>query len=149
MFLRFANGQLIYFEASSNNGVQIFKWDYFFNNKLYINFEKMAFRKLRCNRGLTKLAQLETFVTKARGMEYNLDIRTLMQSSCEEDDTENIPDQKTFFCSELVAACHKVLGVLPKNVPSSKYWPSTFTQPSAYINNNLIVKGGESYYEDL
>ena len=56
MFLRFANGQLIYFEASSNIGVQIFKWDYFFNNKLYTNFDKMAFRKLRCNRGLPKLA---------------------------------------------------------------------------------------------
>ena len=70
MFLRFANGQLIYFEASSNIGVQIFRWDYFYENKLYENFERMAFRKLRCNRGVAKLEKLEQFVTKTRGRDY-------------------------------------------------------------------------------
>ena len=92
MFLRFANGQLIYFESSSNSGVQIFRWDYFYNNKLHVNFDKMAFRKLRCNRSLAKLAKLEAFVTKARGRDYNLDLMTLMKTTCDEDDTENIPE---------------------------------------------------------
>ena len=32
MFLRFANGQLVYFESSANIGVQIFSWDYFIKN---------------------------------------------------------------------------------------------------------------------
>ena len=48
-----------------------------------------------------------------------------------------------------MAACHKVLDVLPKDVPASQYWPSTFTQPSAYINNNLVDKNSDGYYEDL
>ena len=50
MFLRYANGKLIYFESCSNTGVQTFKWNYFFENRLFLNFEKMAFRKLRCDR---------------------------------------------------------------------------------------------------
>ena len=72
-----------------------------------------------------------------------------MKSTWEDDDIDNIPNEKTFFCSELVASCHKVLGVLPKDVPSSKFWPSTFTKPTAYINDKLVIKGGDSYYEDL
>ncbi len=52
MFLRFASGQLIYLESAGNTGVQIFRWDYFFDNKLYKNFTKMAFRKVRCSRSL-------------------------------------------------------------------------------------------------
>ena len=138
MFLRFANGELIYFEASSNIGVQIFRWDYFFENKLYENFGKMAFRKLRCNRGVAKLAKLEQFVTKARGRDYELDLGVLLRKTCDDDDEDNIPDGKKYFCSQLVAACHKVLEVLPKNVPSSQYWPSTFTKPTAYLNNELV-----------
>ena len=59
MFLRFATGQLIYFEAASNVGVQIFRWDYFFDNKLYKNFSRMAFRKVRCSRDMGKLGDLE------------------------------------------------------------------------------------------
>lgn len=149
MFLRFASGELIYFESSSNIGVQIFRWDYFYDNKLFRNFSKMAFRKLRCSRSVQKLAKLENFVTKARGREYNLDLSILMKKTCEDDDVENIPEQKTYFCSELVAACHKVLGVLPQDVPSSQYWPSTFSKPTAYMNNNLVAKGSDAYYEDL
>ena len=149
MFLRFASGELIYFESSSNVGVQIFRWDYFYNNKLFTNFGKMAFRKLRCNRNVSKLAKLEEFVTKARGRDYNLDLSILMKKTCEDDDTENIHENKTYFCSELVAACHKVLDVLPKDVPSSQYWPSTFTKPSAYMNNKLVAKGSDAYYEDM
>ena len=109
----------------------------------------MAFRKLRCNRGVDKLQKLEQFVTKTRGRQYNLDLALLMKQTCEDDDTENISEEKTYFCSELVAACHKVLDVLPKDVPSSQYWPSTFTKPTAYLNNNVVVPGADAYYEDL
>ena len=149
MFLRFTDTQLIYLESSSNLGVQIFKWDYFVENKLFMNYKKMAFRKVRCDRGQQKIAKLQQFVTEARGRTYNLDLTTLMKSTWDDDDTDNIPDEKTFFCSELVASCHKVLGIIPKEVPSSCFWPSTFTKPSAYINDTVVIKGGDNYYEDL
>lgn len=33
-----------------------------------------------------------------------------------------------FFCSELVAAAYKELNLIPKQIPSSQYWPVTFSQ---------------------
>ena len=62
IFLRFANGQLVYFESSANVGVQIFSWDYFFKNDIQKNFRKLTFRKLRTPRTKEKLAALEKFV---------------------------------------------------------------------------------------
>ena len=50
-------------------------------------------------------------------------------------------NNKAYFCSELVASCHKVLGVFHEDLASSQYWPSTFALPSADINTNLVVKG--------
>lgn len=150
MFLRFANGQLIYLESAGNTGVQIFRWDYFFDNKLYKNFTKMAFRKVRCSRALSQLSKLEEFVNKVRGLDYSLDFSKLMRKTCDDDDdTDKISDSKAFFCSEVVAAAHKVLDILPSGVPASQYWPSTFTKPTAYLNNELVAKNNEAYYEDL
>ena len=33
----------------------------------------------------------------------------------------------TFFCSELVAACYKKLGLLPKEISCATYWPGKQT----------------------
>jgi hypothetical protein len=35
-----------------------------------------------------------------------------------------------YFCSELVAAFYKRLGLLPESVSASKYWPGSFSQKS-------------------
>lgn len=34
-------------------------------------------------------------------------------------------NDKTFFCSELVASAYKCLDLLPKDIASSQYWPGT------------------------
>ena len=123
MFLRLANGTLVYIEATSGAGVQIFSWEYLCNQSIFLSYQKMAFRKLRMDRDKKKLTALQNYVQKIRGSSYDLSISKLLKSK-EED--EQI---KTFFCSELVAACHKILGVLPQNVAASQYWPSTYALP--------------------
>jgi hypothetical protein len=35
-------------------------------------------------------------------------------------------EKSTFFCSELVAASYKRLGLLPAKVSASQYWPGAF-----------------------
>ena len=35
-------------------------------------------------------------------------------------------EEKSFFCSELIASCYKSIGLLPTNVASAQYWPGTF-----------------------
>ena len=148
MFLRFANGQLVYFESSANVGCQIFSWDYFFNNNIQKNFKKLAFRKLRVKRSKEKLADLEKFVQQVRGNSYNLTLTKLFETTNDED-VKNVKKTKAYFCSELIASCHKVLDVFPEELASTQYWPSTFALPSPEINDNWVTKGSDAYFEDL
>lgn len=59
-------------------------------------------------------------MNKVRGNDYSLDFSKLLRSTCDDDDdVEKITDSKAFFCSEVVAAAHKVLDILPTGVPAS------------------------------
>jgi len=35
-------------------------------------------------------------------------------------------EDRTFFCSELVAACYKKIGLLPKDISAARYLPGKF-----------------------
>lgn len=39
---------------------------------------------------------------------------------------EKSHDTRTFFCSELVAAAYKRLGLLPQSISAAHYWPGAF-----------------------
>ena len=118
IFLRFTNGQLVYFETNANQGCQIFSWEYFCKNNMEKAFKKLAFRKLRLKRSKARLAALEKFVQSARGNGYDLTLRKLMQKT-DNATVTNVKKSQAYFCSELVAACHKVLGVFPEELSST------------------------------
>jgi protein associated with RNAse G/E len=59
------------------------------------------------------LLKLEAFVKQVRGLDYQLDFEKLIRKTCE-NDIKNIDKNKTFFCSELVASCYKVLDIFPE-----------------------------------
>ena len=40
-----------------------------------------------------------------------------------EKNKEIVSENSTFFCSELIAAIYRGLGLLPMDIPSSYYWP--------------------------
>lgn len=42
-------------------------------------------------------------------------------------DDSFIQRDQGFFCSELIAAAYKKLGLLPKDRPACKYWPGNFS----------------------
>ena len=54
----------------------------------------------------------------------------MLQRHSSTDSVENLQDNKTFFCSELIAACLKVIGLLPKDICCAQYWPGTFSSDS-------------------
>ena len=117
MFLRFANGNLVYFESTSDNGVQIYSWDYFVTANIQRYYSRVSFRKLRLDRTPDMVKRLENFVQKTRGLEYRLDVDKLIRKTCEQDLQQT--EKKTFFCSELVASCYKVMGIFPKEKAAS------------------------------
>jgi len=57
---------------------------------------------------------------------------------------ENISTDKGFFCSELVASAYKCLGLLPKQIASSHYWPGSFS-----AENNLTLLDGARLSDEL
>ena len=65
------------------------------------------------DRSRETLVKLEEFVKKVRGLEYSLDVEKLIRKTCL-NDIENLDKSKTYFCSELVASCYKVLKIFPK-----------------------------------
>jgi hypothetical protein len=69
----------------------------------------------------------------------------LFNSSTTNDKQEIKPQEnKTFFCSELVAECYKIMGVLSREQASNQYWPGTFEKS----NDKLDLLNG-AYFEDI
>ena len=48
--------------------------------------------------------------------------------SMADDDEKNGHQYDSFFCSQLVAAAYKFLGLLPKEKSTTQYWPVDFSQ---------------------
>ena len=71
---------------------------------------------------------------KAVGKKYQVSASKFLKKIATTEEEEKI-NNRTFFCSELVAASYKRLGILPKNVSASQYFPGTF---SALRNLKLL-----------
>eukprot|EP00811_Abedinium_folium_P037216 NODE_9852_length_1394_cov_9.374901.p1 GENE.NODE_9852_length_1394_cov_9.374901~~NODE_9852_length_1394_cov_9.374901.p1 ORF type:complete len:406 (-),score=104.07 NODE_9852_length_1394_cov_9.374901:177-1322(-) len=138
LLLRQANGNLLLLEATGDQGVDIVSWRHFKRagwHKLYI---RLAVRKVYFDRTTARLMALENYIHKVLGSSYSLNPSKLMRSNSGTFDkdgrqigggAENDAD-RTFFCSELVAACLKRCGVLEGSRPSTNYYPSSFSQDS-------------------
>lgn len=67
------------------------------------------------------------------GKQYELNIGKLMRDKsieCIEGDEDGVPtlEERTFFCSELVAKAFKEVGILENVDSSTKFRPGTFSQ---------------------
>jgi hypothetical protein len=69
------------------------------------------------------------------GRKFKINAAKLLRRHSTTDSGENIEDNKSFFCSELVASVYKLMGVLSDTVSASQYWPVSF---SADKNINLL-----------
>jgi len=68
---------------------------------------------------------LEKFVKSAVGKRYELSVSKLLKKKSFIDGPESEPD-RTYFCSELIAAAYKRVGLLSPEISSSSYWPGKF-----------------------
>lgn len=115
------------FEACGD-GVDVTTWTYFMENDWNLLYDKMYYRKLEWDIPPKNKDALENFVASAIGKKYSLNpAKFFRQASKYQDDAA---DDKTFFCSELVAASYKRLGILPKNKSSASYFPADFSMKS-------------------
>jgi uncharacterized protein YycO len=73
------------------------------------------------------MQKLEDFIKTVIGLKYRLNPSKIFRKKCT-NDAENIKEDKTYFCSELVASAYKCIGLLPTEVSASQYWPGNFSQ---------------------
>lgn len=96
-------------------------------NKWQNLYQKLVFRHLDLPRTDEIIEKLEKFVKIVIGKKYKVSAGKLLQrkSIIKNVSPENY-NNKTFFCSELVASAYKALRLLSSDKASSQYWPGLF-----------------------
>jgi len=84
---------------------------------------RTIYRKLCLERTPEIIEKIEKFVTNTVGKKYGLSATKFIQN-IDSPNANKVADDRTFFCSELVAACYKQINLLPSNISSGQYLPS-------------------------
>lgn len=153
LLLRTVDDEVLLLEATGRHGVGTVPWELFKAWHWHEVYDSLAYRKVYFPRTHAQLTALQIYVCSVLGMRYGLTVRKLWErrdsKAFDEDgreiskdgsrvdettlDVEGRPrheDARTFFCSELVAACLKRCGVIASKRASSYYWPGSFSQHS-------------------
>ena len=105
-------------EATGNRGVALNKWEYLRQHcgsgKFY---EKVVFRHVDFPRTNDMVDDLEQFLKEAIGQRYGIGSKKLMNRRTvvlnrSGTNRQMIDEERTFFCSELMAKAFKVLGIM-------------------------------------
>ncbi|CAD8091157.1 unnamed protein product [Paramecium sonneborni] len=132
LLIKIEPNTLVIFESLPTNGVSICEWKTFNVKEWYNLYEKIVYRRLQTNRSVTFKNKLSDFVHNNLGKRFSCaPSKLLIQNSVNIGDTsqQTVNSQnRTYFCSELIAKCYKILGFLPKNISSTQYWPGSFSQ---------------------
>lgn len=138
MILKFSTApdEVFLVEATGNMGVSLNRWvflrPHIGHGKFY---EKLVYRHIKFDRGDKMVNNLEKFLSEAVGLKYGLGGNKLLKTKTtkfEENDTEDgnklIAEDRTFFCSELVAKAFKLLGVIEDDdISCSQFYPHHFS----------------------
>lgn len=121
MIIRYATGELALLESTSLDGVSIVRWEDFIEYRWHLLYNMIVFRHLEANRNDEMVQNLEDFICKVKGMQYLLNPMGIIKQR-----DPSGPDQG-FFCSQLVAAAYKAMGVLHSGVASVSVLPGHFS----------------------
>jgi len=140
LLLRYSNGEIVLLEATGKEGVGLCRWKTFRKNNWQKLYNKLVFRKLQFDRNPDSIDHVEKFVKSVVGKKYKVILSKLFKKKANGQDELN--ENRTFFCSELIAACYKKLGLLPPDISSASYWPSSFApNKKLQLTNNAKFSG--------
>jgi len=125
----FANGKCGILESLQNTGVAAFLWDDLLKSKAHVEYKKVAVRPLLLPRHLKKhiLKKIERFIYEASQSKLHYGLEAAKWLRKKSVMTETWDEQRTYFCSELVAKCLKRVGLLRPNPASCQYLPCDFS----------------------
>lgn len=145
MILRFdipgqENQDIYLIEATGKIGVKVKRWS---NLRPHLGkfYDRIMLRHLDYYRTEDSLTKLEKFLKEVNGKKYGLRASQLLKRDTmiprkssnlkPEEQATAIDDDRTFFCSELVAKCYKVCGIMQETKEAcSNFFPVDFTSSS-------------------
>ncbi|SCO92995.1 conserved Plasmodium protein, unknown function [Plasmodium malariae] len=140
MILRNDKNNLFLLEALSNMGIVLTPWDLFRKNRWNEAYARIALRRLTWDNSEENLRNLLNFLKNTIGKKYNLKIINFI--------TPKSAGTDSYFCSELIGECWKIMGVIPLSTTCSYIWPSNFSekfeekiklQSGCQLNNELCI----------
>ena len=133
MVLKFDNNQndVYLLEATATFGVALNKWSQLREHIGYKKFwAKCVYRHIEFNRSNEMFDKLEIFLRETEGLQYGLEANKLVRKETIKKtnvDREMIDEDRTFFCSELIAKGYKELGILQDDKTAScMFYPHHF-----------------------
>ncbi|CAD8098652.1 unnamed protein product [Paramecium sonneborni] len=148
ILIRLDENQVYLFEALPLHGVGLCRWSKFVICKWNYLYHKIIYRRLQVIRDENFKSRIHDFVTDNIGKQYSFNPTKLLKfkSTMLQDPLQQ--QTRTFFSSELVAACYKYLNLLSQEVSSTQYWPGSFSSE----NQKLTLQYGglsEEYIIDF
>ena len=120
-------------EATGNMGVALNRWQFL---KPHVGagkfYDRLVHRHIEFDRGDKMVDGLEAFLREAVGLKYDIGSSKLLRSKTiaksKNDENELIDEDRTFFCSELVAKAFKILGIIENDDTScTQFYPHNFS----------------------
>mmetsp|Transcript_13139 Transcript_13139/g.19170 ORF Transcript_13139/g.19170 Transcript_13139/m.19170 type:complete len:240 (-) Transcript_13139:380-1099(-) len=128
--LRYESGDIALLEATNNEGVNIVYWEDFYFNDWFREYDRIVFRHLEVHRTDKMVAELENFLEATLGKKYGISAKKIFSRFR---NSEHETEEK-FFCSELVAAAYRQIGVLAESIAPSTIWPGDFSGTSTKLH---------------
>ena len=138
--VRVPGGRLGIMQATESHGVDVQSVRAFAAGKLDASFSKIAVRKLDPKLSFEAQKRLDGFCDSVLGKRFGLHVSkfgqgVLRRASASLDGREigvpgsdTIQQDRTFFCSELVAKAYKKMDLLEPHKAAALYFPSSFAQ---------------------
>jgi hypothetical protein len=132
MMIRYSSGDLGFFEAIQGEGVSVVSWDTFKSNHWENLYSTISYRQLTAVRSEEMLKNLQTFIERVSGRRYRLSLGKLCGTR-----RRNSTNEVDYFCSELVAVCLQVMGLLTQDVIPGRFLPGSFS-----VKNDVALVEG-------
>eukprot|EP00357_Protocruzia_adherens_P033023 CAMPEP_0115000164 /NCGR_PEP_ID=MMETSP0216-20121206/16592_1 /TAXON_ID=223996 /ORGANISM="Protocruzia adherens, Strain Boccale" /LENGTH=592 /DNA_ID=CAMNT_0002365205 /DNA_START=36 /DNA_END=1814 /DNA_ORIENTATION=+ len=142
LLLRYDNDKIGVLESTGLEGVGIVTWDQFMSYKWHLLYSRLVYRQMDMERPKEVILKLENYIRKVLGKKYKISTKKLLRRFSVLGEEKDEEDQ-SFFCSELIAAAYKEIGILPPELSASQYWPGSFSSERSLPLQNGAKLGPE------
>ncbi|CAD8162375.1 unnamed protein product [Paramecium octaurelia] len=147
ILLRFQSGPLYMLEATGYFGVGLCSWKDIIENRWFELYEKIMIRRLDIDRDHQFIRTVQEFVNENMGKKYQFQPIQMLKNnrSVQQINNQTNRQQRTFFCSEMIVALYKKLGIFDQRNSFGPFLPGDLSS----LNRGFNVLEGKLHPEQL